>query len=64
MKRSISEFLREDRQWIRPQRIQHAEMQLKQSQEEADRKFWLAILAANGVIIKRDKRGKERVHYS
>jgi hypothetical protein len=58
MKRSISNYLKEDRQWVRPQRIEHVQNQLQQAETNEDKEFWLAILAANGVTIQRRSKRK------
>lgn len=45
---TIKEYLKQDRQWPRVMRIAHAQLKLRQAEGEDDKKFWTAILKANG----------------
>jgi len=43
----VEEYIREDRQWPRHLRINHARMQLAKAGSELSRNFWRAILQRN-----------------
>lgn len=47
----VRDYVKQDRQWLRPLRIAHAKYQLAKSQRENDAArvlFWQAVLEANG----------------
>ena len=43
----IEAYLKQDRQWLRHQRIGHAEYQKKTAKTDDDRRFWHAIIKRN-----------------
>lgn len=44
---NVREYLRQDRQWPRFHRINHARWQLKNAQTEQEKQFWEDIVKAN-----------------
>jgi hypothetical protein len=47
---TVNEYLKQDRQWTRECRIDHARLKLRQCNalDVHGRKFWLLVLEANG----------------
>jgi hypothetical protein len=46
--KTVLDYLKQDRQWRRIDRIAHAEYQLARATIDVDRRFWLAVLTADG----------------
>lgn len=51
----LEEYLLNDRQWLRRDRIDHARYQLRNAQTEEDRKFYLEVIKANMTDVRRGK---------
>jgi hypothetical protein len=47
MKYNVREYLKQDRQWLRPQRINHAKYELERASNEQERQFWKDVISAN-----------------
>jgi hypothetical protein len=44
----VEEYIRQDRQWPRQLRINHAKMQMMKAKDQSDEeRFWRAIIARN-----------------
>lgn len=43
------DYLRQDRQWFREQRIQHARYRFLNSTSDTDKVFWLNVIKANAL---------------
>lgn len=51
MSKNLQDYLRNDRQWMRSCRIAHANYQLGHAKTDDERRFWLAVLEANGYEV-------------
>jgi len=47
MKQSVTEYLKQDRQWPRHLRVAHANYQKRNTGDDEAKKFWSNIIAAN-----------------
>jgi len=47
MKYNVREYLKNDRQWLRLQRINHAKYQLTKATTEQACQFWKDVISAN-----------------
>lgn len=46
------QFLKEDRQWLRTQRLMHAKHQKKKAESRADKTFWQYVIEMNAIEIR------------
>ena len=49
MNLDIEDYLRQDRQWFREQRIAHARYRLLNSTDDNEKGFWLNVIKANAL---------------
>lgn len=47
MNLDVKEYLKNDRQWLRQQRLDHAKYQLRKATDPKEKSFWKQVIDAN-----------------